>query len=827
VSSAEVFTKPRSAFPHLLVTGTAQAEPYTYPLEVRGGPKFALPPRNRREHADRLLASLDRVRQSVSGLHRRREVAGIAGDHGLYLELESDPGFELMLKSLDRTRDGLELVAVRLRSATMLATVFVGEGKLGKLERLITSYRDEDNQRFGQPKNKKLVESMAEIRLAVLESFWTDAVELFPDPGSAVWWEVWLRVGANRQGIDTAFTEQAKAAGIRVEPWRIRFADRTVVLAFSTPEQMRKSVELLDCLAELRLAKERPDFFMGLEGREQADWIRDFLARLERSGEPLPALCLLDTGVNNGHPLVRDGLADADVLTCNPEWGSEDHEGHGTAMAGLGLFGDLVAPLSGSEPHSLEHCLESVKILPPPGFPSNDRELYGALTQEAMARAEVNAPGRDRVFCMAVTTREGRDEGRPSSWSAAVDAACGGFEDDQPRLVVLAAGNVERSNWRHYPDRNDIDPIHDPGQAWNALTVGALTEKVLFDTSYFPEWTPVATPGGLSPSATTSMAWRSPWPNKPDLVLEGGNAIREPGTDVVDTDDALLLLTTHWRPADRLFTTMGDTSAASALAARMAAILLARYPEFWPETLRGLLVHSANWTPEMVRAAPGPAASRTRLRRYGYGVPDLARASSNATNILTLIVQEQLQPFEQRGSRVVTKDMHLHALPWPRAELRSLGEQRVELRVTLSYFVEPNPARRGWKYRHRYASHALRFAIKAATEDLDDFRARLSKDAQDEEHGVTTLEDPGWEIGPRNRNQGSLHSDRWFGTAADLAERGYLAVYPVGGWWKERPASRRFERSVRYSLIVTIRTPELEIDIYTPIASQVVAEVAV
>ena len=318
--------------------------------------------------------------------------------------------------------------------------------------------------------------------------------------------------------------------------------------------------------------------------------------------------------------------------------------------------------------------------------------------------------------------------------------------------------------------------IHDPGQAWNALTIGATTEKVQFSDATFPDWTPLARPGGLSPSSTTSVNWDDNWPNKPDLVLEGGNAIREPGTTETDTDDSLLLLTTYWRPTERPLTTMGDTSAATAQAARMAAMLMARYPDLWPETIRGLLVHSAEWTPEMKRATARNTPSRQKrllLRCYGYGVPSLERASWSAANSLTLIAQGSLVPFEKRDGRVGTKDMDLHALPWPREELSSLGSEEVELRLTLSYFIEPNPARRGWKYRHRYPSHGLRFKIKTPTEKLNDFRARVSRDAQSEERPGKTPERPwGGPSAPHIGTEVPSTRTRWTGTAADLAERG-------------------------------------------------------
>jgi hypothetical protein len=81
------------------------------------------------------------------------------------------------------------------------------------------------------------------------------------------------------------------------------------------------------------------------------------------------------------------------------------------------------------------------------------------------------------------------------------------------------------------------------------------------------------------------------------------------------------------------------------------------------------------------------------------------------------------------------REMHLHELPWPKDVLEELGQTPVRLRVTLSYFIEPNPGRRGWQKRHRYASHGLRFDLKFPTETIDDFRKRLNQRALDEDEG--------------------------------------------------------------------------------------------
>ncbi len=148
--------------------------------------------------------------------------------------------------------------------------------------------------------------------------------------------------------------------------------------------------------------------------------------------------------------------------------------------------------------------------------------------------------------------------------------------------------------------------------------------------------------------------------------------------------------------------------------------------------------------------------------------------------------------------------------------------RRVSSYVTLSYFIEPNPSRRGWRKKHRYQSHGLRFAIKGPAETDDDFHKRLNNQALDpEEEKPEAPEDPGWFLGTRTRDRGSIHSDIWSGLAADLAEREVIAIYPVSGWWKDQPSRDRSEHGARYALIVSIETPVENVDIWTPVAQQV------
>lgn len=206
------------------------------------------------------------------------------------------------------------------------------------------------------------------------------------------------------------------------------------------------------------------------------------------------------------------------------------------------------------------------------------------------------------------------------------------------------------------------------------------------------------------------------------------------------------------------------------------------------------------------------------LRRYGYGVPDLGRAVRSSVNDATFVVQDSLQPFRRVPTGAIkTRHMHLHALPWPRAELERLADTEVELRITLSYFIEPNPGERGWVRRHRYASHALRFSVKRSIETLDEFRARINRAVElEEQGGHVDLGPDNWFLGTL-RDTGSIHSDYWRGTGAELARRDAIAIYPVSGWWKEKPRLQRYERAARYCLVVSLRATAGAIDIYTPI----------
>lgn len=830
--------KGKDRLPHLLIRDTATTSRYTNP-RGGGGSNLNLPQRNRAEHAERLLRQIEQARQQEANIIQEQKAFGLDAGNGIYISFESEPNFDLKFESLEFQRSGIELCSIKKIGEQTVATVFVPEGRLAHFLNKIGQYRDEETtprspDKPAKPKNKDMVESISAIKLAALRELWTDDSELFPEGDESIWWEVWLRHSRNVD-YEGFLRQHAPQLEMTVSEEVIHFLDRTVLLVRGTKEQMTRSINLLGSIAEVRGAKETAAFFTGMDRAEQKDWIDNALARMSALPDDAPSVCLLDTGLNEQHPLLRSVADPADMHSYNkPDWGTDDRYGHGTPMAGLAAYGDLTEPLAHNGPIELTHRLESVKIMPEPGHHA-DKRLYGAITRESVSRVEIDS-NRKRIYCMAVTTPDDRDRGRPSSWSATVDALASGYEDEQNRLIILSAGNTDLAQRHLYPNSSLTDEVHDPGQAWNALTVGGYTEKVQLDTTQYPGWQLIAPEGDLAPCSCTSMEWVKNWPIKPEIVMEAGNMAISPVDGSADyIDDALQLLSTgHQFVLGKQLVSFGDTSAAAALASRLAAMMQGQYPNYWPETVRALIVHSARWTDAMkARFLPLRTQDHYRqlLRYCGYGVPDSDDLFWSTQNALTLIAQDSLQPFFKDGGQIKTRDINVHDLPWPTKVLQALPDNtQVEMKVTLSYFIEPNPGERGWENKYRYASHGLRFDVRRPLESLEAFQQRVNQQARDEEsrpNRHAARESGKWVLGENLRKLGSVHSDTWYGSAAELAERGYIAVYPVLGWWKERANLQRWGKRARYALIVTIKTPGVETDIYTPVANQIAAEVII
>lgn len=821
-------------YPHISIEGFTNPGNYTYPQQVVV--KFPVTPRNRAIHGKRILHELEVIRNQFQIEKNIDLPDNIVRDDAVYVEIASDWGFELKFDQLNDNKDKPQYQILNIRREKhpteekyrSNVVVMLTQGGISHFIKRVGLYlnentKDKNGILTDTPKANDLISNIESIKLATLKAFWADYPEnSFPEEDLDVWWEVWLRktndgedkVVKNLTGIDAKIGES-----------RLEFAEHIVRLVRATAKQLSQSLILLDNLAELRKPQEMNDFIThpDITLTDKEALLNDLLARTDISFDKNSVLiCLLDSGVSNKHPLIAHALPDGHLYTYNASWGKFDSVGsggHGTGMAGLALYGDLTDALASSHRIKLFHALESYKIFNPAS--PNDPDLYGAITELACTTPIVDRPNNPRLFCLSVTNKYFIFNGRPSSSSASADKiAFGSFlYPTQPHLLLVSGGNVEISTASDYPDKNYYESVHDPGQAYNVITVGSYTRKVKLVS---PTLKPLAASGALAPSNSTSTTWETQWPNKPDIVMEGGNI-----ADDCSHSDTLRLITTHSDFRVKIFQTFGDTSAAVALAANMAAQIKTAYPAYWPETIRALMIHSADWTQEMLRGRNLNLQDDRRaiLRSVGYGVPSLEKALYSAKNALTIVSQNTIKPYRKENSVIKYNEYHFIELPWPSDILRDeIGDKDVTLKITLSYFIEPNPGNRQYASSFRYHSHELDFKLIKPLEEIDVFKRRISAaaigseaeiDSEAQERPDLTAED--WTLRERIRSKGSIRKDFITVSGVELSGRNLLAIYPKNGWYRTRKNKNMYDSIVRYSLVISIETEVQNVDIYEPV----------
>ncbi len=801
---------------HLRIDGRIRRADFTAVTTGRGSNDGF---KNRGDHAARLVGDLKRSYAAFEASRQRD--ARLPAPEGVFLEVDLQRGSSI--DSLNMKRPGIEVGPASLRTNDERRVgLYVPDNARDTLSEKLARYGSDEVTAKGRIPLREKFEPIKAIEPATLETFWTDDLEDLPTSGQNFWWEVWVR-----KDRTDAFLALAQNADLHVsdpEQW-LNFADHTVLQILGTREALELVVFNGPSVVELRKAGDNPRVYLEeFDADDQSEAIEDLFGRTGWPGRNAPAVCLLDTGVARAHPLIEPALDEDDLMTVNVDWGIGDNlnHPHGTPMAGLALYGDLTFLMSSTSTVSLSHRLESVKLLPPDGAAPTPETAYGAVTQQAVALAELNKPDRRRVFSLTITSD--RSGYRPTSWSSAVDQSASGRDisgdTSPPRLFVIAAGNatypIDFSQVQH-PDALQIE---DPAQAWNAVTVGGYTDKINIDEPDLPGYTPFAETGDISPYTRTSFLWtqgRAPF--KPDIVMEAGNRAISPTQKEIYCVDSLALLSTSTGNGNHQLEASRATSAATAQAARMCARLMAEHPDLWPETIRGLVVHSARWTifmGQVLANTNGKMARYPLLRRFGHGVPEYQRAAKSASDSLALIAEQSIQPFTEDGRG---NECHYYDLPWPRRALEGLGNAEVRLKVTLSWFVEPNPGSSASFDPARYQSFGLRFDLRRPGESIRNFEMRNNKKAQEQyEDSVRSVkDDDNWKFGPKAQGAGSLISDEWIGPAVNLLQRDQLCIRPVGGWWKTSSEKAIRASKGRYSLVVTLETPDVSQDIYTPI----------
>jgi hypothetical protein len=812
--------------PHLFVKNVHSSQEYTTPP---GHPiDFPIPQRDRQSHGNLILSSLNQIWELHNQEAIQRKEAGKPVKDGEYITFISADKQLLELDSLSSNGAKLLNVKSNAENKSQIATIYIPDTKKEKLIGKIKKYLNTDTKK-GLPASQKLVDKIDEIQRTTIQYLWSGSNEYLPKEDT-VWCELWLAIEESE--IDDKLQKLYQTCDFLNIPFLEKptiFPERLIINVKLNYDQLTELVFSVGEIAEIRRAEELNSFWLDQTIVDREDLIESAIDNISYS-DSNNYISILDSGINNDHLLLKNSLSDNDRLSVDINWGKNDsgHYGHGTSMAGISLYGNLNRTLENNNPLEIRHKLESVKILPPNGY-ENDIDKYHFITQNAVNIAIINNPHFKRIFCMAVTGKNQNDFGKPSTWSAYLDKIIFGNDENDKKIFVISAGNVrDEEDWKNYPDSNKDLSVESPAQAWNAITIGAYTSKILSDANT------IANKFELSPYSRTSSSWENFWPIKPEVVFEGGNLKKMDNGDI-DYHEDLDILSTSSNASINAFSRFNATSAATAFASNFLAQLRSVYPDAWEETLRALMIHSSSWTMEMINQFKinlGKVGDKQKLLRIvGYGIPNLQKAIECKSNYLTFISEEIITPYKLDGT-VKTNKIHYYEFPWPSETLASLGETNVTLRVTLSYYIEPNPGDKGYSTKYSYQSTAIKFLLINPTEDFDNFKIRTNRiniESLKDELGVDKLSEGDYDKNQEKRwflgadtFKGSIHSNFWRGSAAEIAVCNKLAVFPVAsGWWKQLKKQKKYDSQLRYSLVVSIETPENSADIYTEIANQI------
>lgn len=812
-----------------------------------GGVPPAMPSLDPKSHRATLLQQLDAIAQQVSA---RGETARDELAKREIVAVRPAANAQLVADQLDDSRADARLVGVMPDTGTVVLDV--ATANLEYLRKKLDAFADDakvksktadDGTVTTQRGSERAIAPVGSIGLAQLEDlsgaqFRAEA----PPADRACWFEVGCRGGYRNPPEDTNNSRAQIARQLD------RIGTSQKLDEFLGPEQVYFFVRLTrneldelrratDCIYEVELAPpplRDLKLFEDLATKDVAEFA------LTEPHADAPSVVVLDTGIATGHPLLKSAILSA--TTAGPEIPSpEDTHGHGTKMAGVALYRDVGAAIERGTADA-PHWLQSSRLLIAPGYGTaadENYEKWPVLTERAVRSAEEADPRpRNRAFVLAVTRsmQEPPLDGiAPTLWSQAVDQLA--FREGNGRLMIVSAGNARDVQWlalaEQHPQLQLSEKIHQPAQAANALTVGAFTARVeLPNDKDYSEARVVATKaGGISPFTSTGLVGNE-WPIKPDVVIEGGNlAISGTLTDAA-VPTLAAITTSHRHTYGNPVGLMAMTSEASARAAHLAAHIWSAEPKLRPESVRGLIVHSASWTKAMVEDFAG---LNDRLQACGYGVPNERLASECAQGVATVVVEDSMpnaviedEPKKTPPKRAKTKTtepkfrrrVKLYRLPLPESLLGD-EDPDVELRVTLSYFTEPN------KFgRRSYHGLDLKWDMQGPQEGAEAFIQRINaakrpKDADGKRLKIEKTKSFEWQVGIERRSRGTVQSDRWRGKMSELVGDKLIAIVPVLGWWDQRKALTTQE--MKFSLVVSVFGP----GVYAGIKAKVEVETGI
>lgn len=514
-----------------------------------------------------------------------------------------------------------------------------------------------------------------------------------------------------------------------------------------------------------------------------------------------PVICVIDSGIQENHRYIAPAIVQTDSVCLIPNQTTVNDEvrngGHGTRVAGAVLYPKGV-PTSGT--YQLPCFIRNLKVLGSNNGMSDEISREGIIV-EVIKQFVVDTPTKTKIFNHSVGERKPFYELKHMSpWAAKIDEVS--YDNDV--LFIQAAGNIRTDVIKAYIQAGypypaylgqPLSQISNPAQSLQALTVGSISNSD-FETD------DIITMGKSGEASSFSRVGPGIWDSiKPDVVEYGGtHAINKAGPNVdLTTPEEVCPELIRRSPQGPAFSKdYIGTSFAAPKVTYIASEIQKMLPNSPALLYRALIAQSARWL--NVNSTLSNEECQTFLRRMGYGLPDVGRATHNDEYRATLATMEQREIFDGEA--------HIYTVNVPN-ELRNLGENyNILVEITLSYAAKPKRTRRS----HRsYLSTWLDWTCSKKNEARQDFEARIFQaDLSGQDDGQFP-----WVIHERQnwgkakdfaRPRQTLQKDWCILDASQLSDEFCIAVRGHKGWGSLFGA--------KYVLAVSFEAIDQNIEIY-------------
>ncbi|MDH1933274.1 S8 family peptidase [Pseudomonas sp. GD03696] len=537
---------------------------------------------------------------------------------------------------------------------------------------------------------------------------------------------------------------------------------------------------------------------------------------------PQPALdaarvCILDSGINTNHPLLRSAIAESESFVEGQD--EFDEVGHGTAVAGIALYGDVEA-CDRSNYWRPEFWLYNGKVMRK--CPDTENPIYDEHTVEAtLTEAVEHFVGLGcRIFNLSLGNNNAPYDGSHVRGLAYILDV---LARKHNVLFVVSTGNfmgasdpaVPINSWREeYPEYllHESSVIIDPAPAMNVLTVGSIARHdATVDSQRYPEIHQLSPSCENQPSPFTRHGPSVKGALKPELVAHGGNLacpVHFRNSQWKTEMRGLGVLTLNYQfQGNTLFKEICGTSFSAPYITYLSGRLLNEYPDASANLLRAMLVNHASLPSEIETTfsdemRKGYKVNKATYNREisrdvaGYGQVNESDLFRSSDHCVVLMCEETIE-----------KDAcQFFELPLPASYLRKARGLR-ELSVTLAY----SPAVRTTRLDYLATQISYRL-VKGKS--LDEVQAHFNKENQDEAETRNDDAATNRDISAQLRSRGTVQSSKWTFKQRNPDEKWFVVVIRQDREWNhpdvlvEEP----------YALVVTVSDRDNEqAQLYTEI----------